>query len=122
VNTAVQLILLLFGLVNAGVQLPGALTPHVVVGRRARQAPAGNSRGGRRGGRGGLHLPRRIDWREIVVIAVASSTGFTFALFLPPGFVDRSGASQLTVGALATWPALLALGAGRLLRVGRFAS
>jgi NhaA family Na+:H+ antiporter len=72
----------------------------------------------------GLHLPRRIGWREIVVIALASSTGFTIALFFATGLLSNGPMlSQLTVGALATSAgALLALGAGRLLRVGRFAS
>ena len=72
----------------------------------------------------GLHLPRRIGWREVVVMALASSTGFTIALFFATGILSNGPVrSQLTVGALATAAgALLALGAGRLLRVGRFAS
>jgi len=125
-NTAVQLILFLFGLVNAGVQLPGgydtgtwALLVAALVGR-----PLGILVAVGAAVAAGLHLPRRIGWREIVVIALASSTGFTIALFFATGLLSNGPMlSQLTVGALATAAgALLALGAGRLLRVGRFAS
>jgi Na+:H+ antiporter, NhaA family len=125
-NTAVQLILFLFGLVNAGVQLPGGydtgtwtLLVAALVGR-----PLGILLAVGAAVAVGLHLPRRIGWREVVVIAVASSTGFTIALFFATGILSIGPMlSQLTVGALATSVgALLALGAGRLLRVGRFAS
>jgi NhaA family Na+:H+ antiporter len=125
-NTAVQLILFLFGLVNAGVQLPGGfdtgtwtLLVAALVGR-----PVGILLAVGAAVAVGLHLPRRIGWREVVVIAVASSTGFTIALFFATGILSIGPMlSQLTVGALATSVgALLALGAGRLLRVGRFAS
>ena len=30
----------------------------------------------------GLHLPRRMTWPDIAVIALATTSGFTFALFL----------------------------------------
>jgi Na+/H+ antiporter NhaA len=29
----------------------------------------------------GLRLPVRLHWRELIVISLAASTGFTFALF-----------------------------------------
>jgi hypothetical protein len=51
----------------------------------------------------GLHLPRRIGWRELVVIALASSTGSTFALFFATGILSIGPVlAQLTIGALAT--------------------
>jgi Na+/H+ antiporter NhaA len=93
-------------------------------GCRTGRPAVGHSRGGRRRGGGRLHLPRRVGWREIVVIALASSTGFTIALFFATGILSNGPVrSQLTTGALATaGGALIAFGAGRLLRVGRFAS
>ena len=70
-NTAVQLILFLFGLGERRRAASGgydtgtwALLVAALVGR-----PLGILPGGRRGGSGRLHLPRRIGWREIVVIA-----------------------------------------------------
>ncbi len=53
-NTAVQLILFLFGLVNAGVTAPGRLRHRYVgpAGRRTGRAAIGDSPGGRRGGSG----------------------------------------------------------------------
>jgi len=125
-NTAVQMILFMFGLVNAGVQFPGgydtgtwALLLAALVGR-----PLGIVLAVGAAVAAGLHLPRRIGWREVVVIALASSTGFTIALFFATGILSNGPVrSQLTMGALATAAgALIALGAGRLLRVGRFAS
>ena len=68
----------------------------------------------------GLHLPRRIGWRELVVIAFASSTGLTFALFFATGIVSIGPVlTQFTIGALATAAGVvLAFAAARLLRVG----
>ena len=65
----------------------------------------------------GLHLPRRLGWRELVVIALATSSGFTFALFFATGCLAIGPVlAQINVGALATAAgALLALGAARLL-------
>jgi Na+/H+ antiporter NhaA len=71
----------------------------------------------------GLSLPHRIGWRDLVVIALATSSGFTFALFfatgaLPPGPI----LGQIKIGALLSVAgAGLAIGMARVLRVGRFA-
>jgi Na+/H+ antiporter NhaA len=71
----------------------------------------------------GLRLPPSLKWRDLIVIALATSSGFTFALFaaaslLPPGAV----LTQIKLGALATAAgALVTYIAARLLRVGRFA-
>jgi hypothetical protein len=71
----------------------------------------------------GLRLPVNIRWRELFVIALATSSGFTFALFaattlLPLGAV----LTQIKVGALGTIAgAAAAYAVARLLHVGRFA-
>jgi NhaA family Na+:H+ antiporter len=124
-NVAVQCILFLFGLVNAGVIVKGydsgtwAILLAALVGR-----PLGILAAVGVAVALGLHLPRRIGARELVVIALASSTGFTFALFFATGILSIGPVlAQLTIGALATAAgSLLAFGAARLLRVGRFAA
>ena len=71
----------------------------------------------------GFRLPAHLRWRELTVIALATSSGFTFALFaatslLPPGAV----LTQIKLGALSTVAgALMAYAAAWRLRVGRFA-
>jgi Na+:H+ antiporter, NhaA family len=125
-NTVVQGILFLFGLVNAGVIIlqgydtgTWAVMLAALVGR-----PVGILLAVGAAVALGLHLPRGMRWRELVVIAMASTTGFTFALFFATGILSIGPVlSQITIGALATAAgSLLAFGAGRLLRVGRFAS
>ena len=120
----VQAVLFLFGLVNAGVILRGydtgtwAMLTAALVGR-----PLGILAAVGLALALGLHLPRRIGWRELVVIALATSSGFTFALFFATGLIAIGPVlAQIKLGALArVVAALLALGAARLLRVGRFA-
>lgn len=121
-NEAVQVILFLFGLVNAGVILKGydtgtwAVLLASIVGR-----PLGILAGVTLGVMLGLHLPRRIGMRELVVIALATSSGFTFALFLAAGLLPIGAVlAQVKIGALATVlgaplaaAAAYALGAGR---------
>jgi NhaA family Na+:H+ antiporter len=123
-NALVQGILFLFGLVNAGVMLRGygtgswAVLAAALVGR-----PAGILAAVGLAVLAGLHLPRRLGWRELVVVALASSSGFTIALFFATAVVAIGPLlAQITLGALATGVgALLALGAARLLHIGRFA-
>ena len=70
----------------------------------------------------GLHVPRVIGWRELLVIALAATPGLAFGVFLaaavfPPGPL----LIETKIGALSTFTgALPALAAARLLRVGRF--
>jgi len=123
-NEVVQVILFLFGLVNGGVVLRGygtgtwAVMLAALVGR-----PLGIIVGVGLAVLAGLHLPRRIGARELIVTALALSTGFTFALFFVTGIVSIGPLlAQLTIGALATAAgSVLAFGAATLLRVGRFA-
>jgi NhaA family Na+:H+ antiporter len=124
-SAVVQLVLFLFGLVNAGVLLRGADTGTTAVLMAALLGrPVGVLGGVALGIALGLRLPPSIRWRELIVIALATTSGFTFALFaatslLPPGAV----LTQIKVGALATVAgAVITLSAARLLRVGRFAA
>ena len=122
-HRVVQGILFFFGIVNAGVLLRGydtgstAMIVAALVGR-----PVGILAAVGLALVAGLHLPRRLGWRELVVVALASSSGFTIALFFATGVVAIGPVrAQVTIGALATGAGLLlALGAARLLRVGRF--
>ncbi len=122
-NAAVQAILFLFGLVNAGVLLRGydtgtwAMLAAALVGR-----PLGILASVALAVAAGWHLPRRLGWRQLVVAAFAASSGFTFALFFASGILATGPIlAQLTIGALATAAgSLLALAAARVLCVGRF--
>ena len=123
-NGIAQLALFFFGLVNAGVILKHydtgtwAVLVAALVGRpfgivaALAFAPAA-----------GLRLPRWLTWRDVVVVALATSSGFTFALFmttvsLPVGAVQ----AQITLGALSTVVGAVAAGAAAwLLGAGRFA-
>lgn len=120
-----QVALFLFGLVNAGVTIgyydvgtwgvllaAGAGRPLGVMGGVALAVAAG------------LRLPRGIHWRDLAVIALATTSGFTFALFVAAAVVPIGAVSnQITLGALSTsFGAVLALVAARLLGVGRFAA
>ena len=120
----VQLVLFLFGVVNAGVILRGygtgtwAVLTAALVGR-----PLGILAGVGLALALGFHLPRRLGWRELLIIALASSSGFTFALFLATGLIATGPLlAELKLGSLSTVvAALIAIGVARLLRVGRFA-
>jgi NhaA family Na+:H+ antiporter len=119
----VQVVLFFFGLVNAGVLLSGygtgtwALLTAATIGK-----PLGILAGVAVALACGLHLPARLHWRDLVVVALATAGGFTFGLFfataaLPVGPV----LAELKIGAVATGVGvLLAFAAARLLHVGRF--
>lgn len=71
----------------------------------------------------GLHLPHRVGWRELVVVGLLISPGFTFALFLataamPAGQIVNEIKIGVLMGLGATALALLVAWA---LYVGRFA-
>lgn len=120
-NVLVQVILFFFGLVNAGVLLrqydtgTWAILAGALVGR-----PVGIMLAVGLAVLMGLHLPKRMGWRELVVVALATTSGFTFALFFATGLIAIGPTlSQIKIGALLTvFGALLAFGAARLLHVG----
>jgi NhaA family Na+:H+ antiporter len=123
-NEAIQVVLFLFGLVNAGVVLreydtgTWAMLAGALVGR-----PLGIVAAAALARAAGFHLPRRIGWRELVTVACATSAGFTAALFFAAGFLPMGAVlEQIKLGALATaLGALMTFGVARSLRVGRFA-
>jgi NhaA family Na+:H+ antiporter len=124
-NEFVQLAVFMFGLVNAGVVLRDyytgtwAMLAASLVGR-----PVGILVATGIAVLVGLHLPRRIGWREIVVVALASSSGFMVALFFATGMLAIGPTlAQLKIGVLLSAAgAPLAIGAGWLLKVGRFSA
>ena len=118
-NGIVQVVLLLFGFVNAGVGLGGADTGTwavlvaVLVGR-----PVGMLVAVAAAEVAGLGLPSRLAWRHLLIVALACSSGFTFALFLASSVLPIGGVlAQIKLGALASVAgAVLALLAGMLFR------
>lgn len=118
-----QAALLLFGLVNAGVPLrslePGtwAVPIATLAGK-----PVGLLVGIAIAVAAGLHLPHRIGWRELAVAALVTTSGFTIALFIASLTIGPGQLlSETRMGVLMSVAgALLALGAARLLHVGRF--
>jgi NhaA family Na+:H+ antiporter len=119
-----QVVLLFYGLVNGGVviggEMPGAwaVLLAALVGR-----PAGILAVIALAVAGGLRLPARLHWRELIVVSLAASAGFTFALFFAASVIPAGPLlNELKLGALSTAvSAVLAFAAARLLHVGRFA-
>jgi len=72
----------------------------------------------------GFRLPTRLRWRDLTVIALATSSGFTFALFAATSLLPLGAVlTQIKLGALATVAgAALAYAAAWWLRVGSFAT
>ena len=121
----VQVVAFLFGLVNAGVLLHGfgtgtwAVLTASLVGR-----PVGILVAVGVAVAAGLHVPRNIGWRELIVIALAASPSLAFGLFFAAAvFPEGPLLVETKMGAISTVAGmLLALAAARLLRCGRFAS
>jgi NhaA family Na+:H+ antiporter len=120
----VQGVLFMFALVNAGVLLhrygtgTWALLTAALAGR-----PAGILAGVAIAGAAGLQLPSRLHWRELVVVSLASSAGFAFALFSAVAIYPAGPVlAELTLGAVLSGVGVVAAFiAARVLRVGRFA-
>ena len=123
-NYVVQGVLFLFGLVNAGVLLnrhgtgTWALLTATLAGRPIAMLAAVGIAVWL-----GMRLPPRLQWREMVVIALASSSGFTFALFAAVALYPVGPIlAELTLGAVLSGVGVIAaFGAARVLGVGRFA-
>lgn len=103
-NEVAQVALFLFGLVNAGVIITHydtgtwAVLVAAVAGR-----PLGILGGIAVAVAAGLRLPRGVRWRDVVVIALATTSGFAFALFVTTAIVPIGAvSSQITLGALMT--------------------
>jgi NhaA family Na+:H+ antiporter len=125
----VQVVLFFFGAVNAGVPLsdvgPGtwAVLGAIIVGKPlgilAVVTPAVAV--------GGLRLPARMSWSDLMVVSVAASIGFTVALFFSvvafPARtpLDEAYLDQTKMGALLSLgSAVVAWGVAAILGVGRF--
>jgi len=118
----VEGVLLLFGLVNAGVPLHGIEEGMWAIPIAALARPIGIIAAAGLAIGLGLHLPRHVGWRDLVVVGCTASIGLVFALFfatavMPPGPVLL----EMKMGALVTVAGGgLAFAMARLLRVGRF--
>jgi len=118
-----QVVLLLFGIVAAGVPLRVldwgtlGLPLATLIGK-----PIGLLIGAGIARACGLSLPARIGWRELVVLGLVAASGFTVALFFAAAAVGPGPTlSALKMGALVSAGAVLAAAAAAvLLRVGRF--
>jgi NhaA family Na+:H+ antiporter len=119
-----QVALFFFGLVNAGVPFGAleegtwALPLAVLVGK-----PIGLLLAAGLAVLAGLHLPRQLGWKDLIVIGFVAAMGFSVGLFFsaalfPPGQLR----SEMSMGTLLTLTGgLFALVACRVFRVGRFA-
>jgi Na+/H+ antiporter NhaA len=124
-NILVQVVAFLFALLNAGVVLRGygtgswAMLTAALVGR-----PLGILVAVSIAIAAGLHLPRDVGWRELLVIAFATSSGFTIALFFATGVLASGPVlSEIKIGVLLSVSGvLIAFGVARAFRIGRFAS
>jgi NhaA family Na+:H+ antiporter len=120
-----QVALFCFGLVNAGVSFSAleagvwSLPVAVLIGK-----PLGLIAGVALGTALGLHLPRGVHWRDMIPLGLISATGFTMALFFATATIGPGQIlSELKIGAvLSVGCCIVAVGAARLLRAGRFRS
>jgi NhaA family Na+:H+ antiporter len=120
-----QAALFLFGLVNAGVPLRAleagmwSLPVAMLVGK-----PAGLAVGAALALALGLHLPKHVDWRTVIVLGFISAIGFTMSLFFAASALGVGPVlSEMKMGSLLTLAAGgAAFAAARLLKVGRFQS
>ena len=123
-NHVVQGVLFMFGLVNAGVLVQRygtgtwALLAAALAGR-----PAGILSALAIAAALGLRWHSRLHWRDLVVVSLASSSGFTFALFAAVAIYPAGPIlAELTLGAVLSGIGVVAaFTAARVLRVGRFA-
>jgi Na+:H+ antiporter, NhaA family len=120
-----QVALMLFGFVTAGIPLSTldwgtlALPVSILIGK-----PLGLAAGVVLARAVGLHLPHHVGWRELAVVALLSTIGFTMTLFFAtvavgPGPVLselKFGGLWTLTGALLAWVVAWLLGVGRFRR------
>jgi NhaA family Na+:H+ antiporter len=119
----VEGVLLMFGLVNAGVPIHGLEEGMWAIPLAALGRPVGIVAGAGLAIVAGLHLPLRVGWRELVVIGCTATIGLVFALFFATAVMPLGTILlELKMGALITIAGgALAFAVARLLRVGRYA-
>lgn len=119
----VQVVLLLFAIVNAGV-LVGAVGSGTwaVLSAILAGKPLGIALSVAVAVAAGLHLPVGVTWADLVVVGFAASIGFTVALFFATAaFTTGPLLDQTKIGALLSVSgAVFAIVAAAILRVGRF--
>lgn len=119
----VQLILFFFGLLNAGVPLSSVgVGTWVVLAALLGGKPLGILIFTAMAAAAGLHRPSGVTWRDLLVVGIAASIGFTVALFFATAaFPNSPFLSETKMGALLSCGAAgLAVLAAWVLRVGRF--
>ena len=119
----VQIVLLFFGLANAGVEIQQVGTgTWVVLSAILAGKPIGIVAMVATAVAAGLHPPARVTWRDLIVVGFAAAIGFTVALFFAiVAFPAGPLLNQAKMGALLSISgAVAAMGAAALLRVGRF--
>jgi NhaA family Na+:H+ antiporter len=119
----VEGVLLLFGLVNAGVPLHGLEAGVWAIPLAALGRPIGIFGAAWLAIAAGLHVPNGFGWRELAVVGCAASIGLVFALFFSTAVMPLGPVLlEMKLGALITIAGGgLAFAVARLLRVGRFA-
>jgi NhaA family Na+:H+ antiporter len=119
----VAVMLFFFGLANAGVTFGNAGTgTWLVLAAILAGKPIGISAAVFVSQLGGLHLPRDVTWRDMIVVGIIAAIGFTVALFFATAaFPYGRLLDETKLGALLSGgAALMAFAAARVLRVGRF--
>jgi NhaA family Na+:H+ antiporter len=119
----VEGVLLMFGLVNAGVPIHGLEEGMWAIPLAALGRPVGIVAAAGLAIAAGLHLPLRVGWRELVAIGCTATIGLVFALFFATAVMPLGTILlELKMGALITIAGgALAFAVARLLRVGRYA-
>ena len=119
----VEGVLLMFGLVNAGVPFHGLEEGTWAIPIAALGRPIGIVIAAGLAIAVGLHLPQRVGWRELLVVACTASIGLVFALFFATAVMPLGPMLlEMKMGALVTLAGgALAFVVALLLGVGRFA-
>ncbi len=119
----VEGVLLLFGLVNAGVPIHGLEAGIWAIPIAAFARPIGIVAAAAVAIVAGLHFPQRFGWRELVVVGCTASIGLVFTLFFATAVMPLGPLLlEMKMGGLITIAGGgLAFAAARLLRIGRFA-
>jgi NhaA family Na+:H+ antiporter len=121
----VGIMLFFFGLANAGVAIgnAGAGTWFVLISILAGK-PFGIVAATGLSTAAGLHLPKAVGWKDLIVAGIIAGIGFTVALFFATAaFPYGRLLDETKLGALLSFGAFfLALAAARMLKVSRSAS
>jgi NhaA family Na+:H+ antiporter len=119
----VEGVMLLFGLVNAGVPLHGLEEGMWAIPIAALGRPFGIAAAVGIAIAAGLHLPLRVGWREVLVVGCTATIGLVFALFFAVAVMPLGALLlEMKMGALITIAGGgLAFAVARVLTVGRFA-